>query len=133
VTILVGLFSRTPKDPNLKKNAEKFKEFKKLAKQKKYDDALKSGTEYLRKVPNNHDALFTMGGIYYLKKKYKTAISFLDKSLEIGSYDVDALLLKAYSHQKLGENKRAIQCCEKIREVDPKNKSVTELLTQLNS
>jgi tetratricopeptide (TPR) repeat protein len=133
VTVLVGLFSRTPKDPNLKKNAEKFKEFKKLAKQKKYDDALKSGTEYLRKVPNNHDALFTMGGIYYLKKKYKTAISFLDKSLEIGSYDVDALLLKAYSHQKLGENKRAIQCCEKIREVDPKNKSVSELLTQLES
>jgi tetratricopeptide (TPR) repeat protein len=133
VTVLVGLFSRTPKDPNLKKNAEKFKEFKKLAKQKKYDDALKSGTEYLRKVPNNHDALFTMGGIYYLKKKYKTAISFLDKSLEIGSYDVDALLLKAYSHQKLGENKRAIQCCEKIQEVDPKNKSVSELLTQLES
>ncbi|MGH1568065.1 MAG: tetratricopeptide repeat protein [Nitrosopumilus sp.] len=133
MTVLVGLFSRTPKDPNLKKNAEKFKEFKKLAKQKKYDDALKSGTEYIRKVPNNHDALFTMGGIYYLKKKYKTAISYLDKSLEIGAYDVDALLLKAYSHQKLGENKRAIQCCEKIQEIDPKNKSVSELLTHLNS
>ena len=133
MTVLVGLFSRTPKDPNLKKNAEKFKEFKKLAKQKKYDDALKSGTEYIRKVPNNHDALFTMGGIYYLKKKYKTAISYLDKSLEIGAYDVDALLLKAYSHQKLGEDKRAIQCCEKIQEIDPKNKSVSELLTQLNS
>lgn len=133
MTVLVGLFSRTPKDPNLKKNAEKFKEFKKLAKQKKYDDALKSGTEYIRKVPNNHDALFTMGGIYYLKKKYKTAISFLDKSLEIGAYDVDALLLKAYSHQKLGENKRAIQCCKKIQEVDPKNKSVSELLSQLDS
>ena len=131
MNILVGLFSRSPKDPNLKKNSEKFKEFKKLAKQKKYDEALKSGTEYIRKVPNNHDALFTMGGIYYLKKKYKTAISYLDKSLEIGEYDIDALLLKAYSHQKLGENKRAIQCCEKIKEVDPKNKSASELLTQL--
>ncbi len=133
MNILVGLFTRTPKDPNRKRNEEKFKEFKKLAKQKKYDDALKSGTEYIRKVPNNHDALFTMGGIYYLKKKYKTAISFLDKSLEIGAYDVDALILKAYSHQKLGENKRAIQCCKKIQEVDPKNKSVSELLTQLES
>jgi len=130
---LVGLFSRTPKDPNLKKNSEKFKEFKKLAQQKKYAEALKSGTDYIRKVPNNHDALFTMGGIYYLKKKYKTAISYLDKSLEIGEYDVDALLLKAYSHQKLGENKRAIQCCKKIKEVDPKNKPASELLTQLNS
>lgn len=133
MNILVGLFSRTPKDPNLKKNSEKFKEFKKLAQQKKYAEALKSGTEYIRKVPNNHDALFTMGGIYYLKKKYKTAISYLDKSLEIGEYDVDALLLKAYSHQKLGENKRAIQCCKKIKEVDPKNKPASELLTQLNS
>ena len=133
MNVLVGLFSRTPKDPNRKRNEEKFKEFKKLAKQKKYDDALKSGTEYIRKVPNNHDALFTMGGIYYLKKKYKTAISFLDKSLEIGAYDVDALILKAYSHQKLGENKRAIQCCKKIQEVDPKNKSVSELLSQLES
>ncbi|QDI89381.1 tetratricopeptide repeat protein [Candidatus Nitrosopumilus sp. SW] len=132
MTVLVGLFNRTPKDPNQKRNQEKFKEFKKLAKQKKYDEALKSGTEYLRMVPNNHDALFTVGGIYYLKKKYKTAISHFDKALEIGSYDVDVLLLKAYSHQKLGENKRALQCCEKIQEVDPKNKAVTELLSQLN-
>ena len=131
--VLVGLFSRTPKDPNQKRNSEKFKEFKKLAKQKKYDEALKSGTEYLRMVPNNHDALFTVGGIYYLKKKYKTAISYFDKALEIGSYDVDVLLLKAYSHQKLGENKRTLQCCEKIQEVDPKNKAVSELLSQLNS
>lgn len=129
---MVGLFSRTPKDPELKNNVKKFKEFKKLLKDKKYEDALKVGIELLRKVPNHHDALFMVGGIYYLKNKYKTAISYLDRSLEIGAYDVDVLLLKAYSHQKLGENKRAIQCCEKIREVDPKNKSVSELLTQLN-
>ncbi|MEK9682486.1 MAG: CDC27 family protein [Nitrosopumilus sp.] len=133
MTVLVGLFTKTPKDPNQKRNQEKFKEFKKLAKEKKYDEALKSGTEYLRMVPNNHDAQFTVGGIYYMKKKYKTAISHFDKALEIGSYDVDVLLLKAYSHQKLGENKRALQCCEKIQEVDPKNKSVSELLSQLNS
>ena len=68
-----------------------------------------------------------------MKNKYKTAISYLDKSLEIGSYDVDVLLLKAYSHQKLGENKHAVQCCDKIKEVDPKNKAVSELLEELNS
>ena len=129
---LVGLFSRTPKDPNLKNNIKKFKEFKKLVKDKKYAEALKSGTEFLRKVPNHHDALFMVGSIYYLKNKYRTAISYFDKSLEIGEYDVDVLLLKAYSHQKLGENKRAIQCCEKIKEIDPKNKSVQQLLAELN-
>jgi tetratricopeptide (TPR) repeat protein len=73
-----------------------------------------------------------VGSIYYLKNKYRTAISYFDKSLEIGEYDVDVLLLKAYSHQKLGENKRAIQCCEKIKEIDPKNKSVQQLLAELN-
>ena len=133
MTILVGLFSRSPKDPQQKKNISKFKEFKKLVKEKKYPQALKSGTEYLHKVPHNHDVLFTIGGIYYLKNKYKTAISFLDKALEIASYDVDVLLLKAYSHQKLNENKRAAQCCDKILEVDPKNKSVSKLLEELNS
>lgn len=132
MTLLVGLFSRAPKDPQQKKNIEKLKEFKKLVKDKKYEQAIKSGTEYLHKVPNNHDVLFTMGGIYYLKNKYKTAISYFDKALEIGTYDVDVLLLKAYSHQKLSEKKKAIECCEKIKEVDPKNKSVAELLSELS-
>ena len=133
MTVLVGLFSRAPKDPEKKKNLEKIKELKKLVKEKKYEDALRSGTKYLEKVPNNHDVLFIIGGIFYMKNKYKTAISYFDRALEIGSYDIDVLLLKAYSHQKLGENKRAIQCCEKIREIDSKNKAVSELMTQLNS
>ena len=133
MTFLVGLFSRTQKDPQKKKNVEKIKAIKKLFKEKKYEEALKSGTEYLKKIPNNHDVLFFVGGVYYMKNKYKTAISYFDKALEIGSYDIDVLLLKAYSHQKLGENKRAIQCCDKIREIDPKNKAVSNLLEQLNS
>ena len=129
---MTGLFSREPKDPEKKKNTQKLKEIKKLVKEKKYAEALKSGRDYLHKTPHNHDVLFTVGGIYYLQKKYKTAISYFEKALEIGTYDVDVLLLKAYSHQKLGENKRAIQCCEKIQEIDPKNKSVSNLLEELN-
>jgi len=130
--VLVGLFSRTPKDPQSKKNDEQFKKFKKLVKEKKYPEALKLGTDYLEKVPNHHDVLFTIGGIYYLKNKFRIAISYFDKSLDIGSYDIDVLLLKAYSHQKLEENQRAIECCKKIQEIDPKNKSVSDLLSKLN-
>ena len=132
MNILVGLFSRTPKDPILKQNQEKFKEFKKLVKNKKYDQALRLGNDYLQKVPNHHDVLFMMGGIHYMKERYKTAVSYFDRALEIGSYDVDVLLLKAYSHQNLNEEKQAIHCCNKILEVDEKNKSVKELLKQLN-
>lgn len=129
---MTGLFSRTPKDPQKKQNIQKIKELKKLVKEKKYSAALKLGIEYLQKVPHNHDVLFTVGGIYYLQNKYATAISYFDKALEIGTYDVDVLLLKAYSHQKLSENKRVIQCCEKIQEIDPKNKAVSALLAELN-
>jgi tetratricopeptide (TPR) repeat protein len=130
---MVGLFSRTPKDPQKKKNIQKLKEIRNLVKEKKYDEALKTSTEYLKKVPHNHDVLFIVGGIYYMKNKYSTAISYFDKILEIATYDVAVLLLKAYSHQKLGENKKVIQCCEKIKEIEPKNKSVSELLKQLDS
>ncbi len=132
IPIMTGLFSRTPKDPKQKENIQKLKKFKKLVKEKKYSESVKLGTEYLQKAPNNHDVLFTLGGIYYLKKRYKNAISYFDRALDIGNYDVDVLLLKAYSHQKLGQIKHAIQCCEKIQEVDPKNKTVSDLLKELS-
>ena len=130
---MVGLFSKTPEDIAFKKNIEQFKKFKKLVKRKKYPEALKLGLDYLEKVPYNHDALFTIGGIYYLKNKHRAAISFFDRALETGDSDVEVLLLKAYSHQKLQENSIAIDCCEKIQDLDPKNKSVFNLISELNS
>ena len=131
--ILVGLFSKTPEDIAFKKNIEQFKKFKKLVKKKKYPEALKLGLDFLEKVPYNHDAIFTIGGIYYLKNKYRTAISFFDSCLETGDSDVEVLLLKAYSHQKLQETPITLDCCKKIQELDPKNKSVFNLISELNS
>ena len=131
--ILVGFFTKTPEEIAFKKNIEQFKKFKKLVKGKKYPEALKLGLDYLEKVPYNHDALFTIGGIYYLKNKYRTAISFFDRALETGDSDVEVLLMKAYSHQKLQENKIALDCCKKIQVLDPKNKPLSNLLSELNS
>ena len=131
--LLVGLFSKTPEDIAFKKNIEQFKKFKKLVKGKKYPEALKLGLDYLEKVPYNHDALFTIGGMYYLKNKYRTAISFFDRALETGDSDVEVLFMKAYSHQKLQENSIALDCCKKIQDLDPKNKSLSNLLSELNS
>ena len=95
--ILVGFFTKTPEEIQFKKNFEQYKKFKKLVKKQKYPEALKLGLDYLEKVPYNHDALFTIGGIYYLKNKYRTAISYFDRALETGDTDVEVLLLKAYS------------------------------------
>ncbi len=129
---MTGLFGR-PADPHRKENVKRIKEFKKLVRDEKYDEAVRAGTEYLKRVPGNQDVLFTIGGIYYMKRRYKTSITYLDRALEIGSYDTEALLLKAHSHHRLGQMKQAIRCCKKIQEVDPKNKAVTELLRQAES
>ena len=45
------------------------KELRKMIKEKKYEQALKVGTEYLQKVPENNDVLFIVGSLYYMKKK----------------------------------------------------------------
>ncbi|MFB5627103.1 MAG: tetratricopeptide repeat protein [Nitrosarchaeum sp.] len=129
---MVGLFSKAPKDPKAKSLFQKRKELRKLIKQKQHDAALKLGLEILE-TTDEQNVLFIVGGIYYMKEKYSTAISYFEKALNIGSYDVEVLILKANSHYFLGEPKRAIQCCNKIKEIDPKNKAVSELLSKIES
>jgi len=128
-----GLFGKNSKDSERKQASQKKKELRKLVKQKQYDAALKIGTEILQKNPYENDVLFIVGGIYYMKSKYKSAISYFEKALEIATFDTDVLILKANSHYHLGEHKQAIQCCAKIREIDPKNKAVSELLSKIES
>jgi len=127
---LVGLFS---KNSEIKQTSQKKKELRKLVKQKQYDAALKMGSEILQKIPEENDVLFIVGGIYYMKNQYKTAISYFEKSLEIATFDIEVLILKANSHYYLGEHKQAIQCCNKIKEIDPKNKAVSDLLLKIES
>jgi tetratricopeptide (TPR) repeat protein len=127
---LVRLFG---KNPEIKQISQKKKELRKLVKQKQYDAALKIGSEILQKIPEENDVLFIVGGICYMKNQYKTAISYFDKSLKIATFDIEVLILKANSHYHLGENKQAIQCCNKIKEIDPKNKAVSELLSQIET
>ena len=68
-----------------------------------------------------------------MKNQYKLPISYFDKSLKIATFDTEVLLLKANSHYHLGEHKQAIQYCTKIKEIDPKNKAVSDLLSKIES
>jgi len=126
------LFGKNLKNSEIK-TSQKKKELRKLVKQKQYDAALKIGSKILQKIPEENDVLFIVGGIYYMKNKHKSAISYFEKSLKIATFDIDVLILNANSHYYLGEHKQAIQCCEKIKEIDPKNKSVSELLSKIES
>ena len=80
---LVGLFGFGSKDTKKKSMSKKKKELRKLVKEKKYDSALRTGSEILKQNPDENDVLFIIGGIYYMKGKYRSAISYFEKSLEI--------------------------------------------------
>jgi tetratricopeptide (TPR) repeat protein len=130
---MVGLFKKSPELVERKKALQRKKELKKLVKTKKYQQVLKVGNEILEKIPNDLDVLFVLGGIYHMKGLHKKAISYFDKVLEISSYDPQVLILKAKSTFVIGKYDETEICCNKLIEIDPKNKSVSELLTQLNS
>jgi len=51
--------------------------------------------------------------------------------LSIGEFDTEALLLKANVHLYLKEYKAVKECCNKILEVDPQNKSANQILDNL--
>lgn len=129
---MIGLFSKGSKNNHKKYIRSKKSELKKLVKEKKYPDVLKTGSEILEKDPNDLDVLFIIGGIFYMNKKYSKAISYFDRYLEISSFDHEALLLKANSHYKLGQYSETTLCCEKIKEIDPKNKGLLELLAKFS-
>ena len=130
---LVGLFGLGSKDPEKKNISKKKKELRQLVKGKKYDSALRIGSEILKKNPQENDVLFILGGIYYMKTKYQTAISYFERSLEIATHDVEVLILNANSYFRLGNFKQATSCCNTIKEIDPKNKAVAELLEKIES
>ncbi len=128
---MVGLFNKNSKEPKEKNILQKRKDLRKLVNQKQYDDALKLGLEILQKTQEEQNVFFIVGGIYYMRNQYQTAIPYFEKALDIGAYDIEVLTLKANSHYFLGDPKKAIACCKKIKEIDPKNKAVAELLSKI--
>jgi tetratricopeptide (TPR) repeat protein len=121
----LGLFGG---DPQKKKNVRMVKEVRRMVKAKRYGPALKTGIEYLREVPENHDILFIVGGIYYMQKRYASALPYFERALKIGRYDTEVLALKAQCHRRLGQKSRAEECWRDILEVDPKNAEALEML-----
>ena len=75
---------------------------RKLVKEKKYDDALKYGHEIEKTLEHDPDIAFILGTIYFIKGNAQKTLYYMDKTLEIGEYDIDALSIKAsvHMHQK---------------------------------
>jgi tetratricopeptide (TPR) repeat protein len=128
---MTGLFKKEKQSKGTKFLKTKKIQLKKLVKEKKYDLVFQIGEEILKKNPDDMDVLFILGGLFYMRGKFAKAISHFDRLLETSSYDPEALLLKAKSHYSLGQFTDSKNCCNKILEIDPKNKEISELLQKI--
>ena len=117
----------------LKKNKPQQK-LRKFIKEKKYAEALKYSVnlEKDEKYKNDTDIAFIIGTIHFLKGDTEKTLSYMNKVLEIAEYDVDALVLKASILANMKNKKGAMECCDKIKEMDPKNTTMQKILYQFN-
>jgi len=117
---LTGLFSNNPR-----------RKLRKLVKEKKYDEALQYGHEIEKSLEHDPDISFIIGTIYFIVGDAQKTISYMNKTLEIGQFDIDALSIKASVFLNQKKKSDVIQCCEKIREIDPKNRALKEIEHEL--
>ena len=121
---MVGLFNKNKPQQKLRK----------FIKEKKYADALKYSIDLEKdeKYKNDTDIAFIIGTIHFLKGDIEKPLSYMNKVLEIAEYDVDALVLKASILADMKNKKGAMECCDKIKEIDPKNTTMQKILYQFN-
>jgi Flp pilus assembly protein TadD len=72
-----------------------------------------------------------IAGIYYINGDAKNTLSYLDKTLTLNHNDTEALFMKANLHIYLKDKEQAVDCCERLRKIDPKNKEIDEILDKL--
>lgn len=116
---LVGVFS-FPK-----------RHLRKLVKEGEYLEALEFGKSLEKKHSGDPDLFFIMASIYYMNGDAKNTLEYLDKTLAITENDTEALLMKANVYLYLKNKEQALDCCEKVRNLDPENKEVDEILDKL--
>ena len=98
---------------------------------KKYDEALEYGHGIEKKLEHDPDIAFIIGTIYYIKGDSQKTLEYMNNVLEIGMFDLDALAIKASVYLNLKNKEKVIECCNKIKELDPKNKSLIEIEEEL--
>ena len=98
---------------------------------RKYDEALEYGHGIEKKLEHDPDIAFIIGTIYYIKGDSQKTLEYMNNVLEIGIFDLDALAIKASVYLNLKNREKVIECCNKIKELDPKNKSLFEIEEEL--
>ena len=104
---------------------------RKLVKDGDYLEALEFGKNLENTHPNDPDLLFMIAGTSYITGDATNALSYLDKTLALNQNDTEALLMKANLHLYLKDKDQAVDCCVKMRKIDPHSKEIDEILDKL--
>ena len=116
---MVGLF----KHPKRK--------IRKLLKQGDYEEAIQFGKSLESDYSDDHDFMFIMGSVYFLADDPKNALPYFEKAFQLDKNDIETLRLKTNVHLALDQKDEAINCCEHILKIDPKNEEAHDLLDEL--
>ena len=118
---MVGLF----KHPKRK--------IKKLLRDGEYDVAIRYGLDLESEYSDDHDFMFILGSAFFLVDDAKRALPYFEKAFELDNDDIETLTLKTNVHLALEQKDEAIDCCQRVVKLDPKNSEAKDLLEELES
>ena len=104
---------------------------KKFLKDGEYDEAIAFGKSLEEKFVEDHDFMFIMGSAYFIVDDAKKALPYFQKAFELDKKDVETLTLKTNVHLALQQKDEAIDCVNRILEIQPKNDEALDLLEKL--
>jgi len=106
---------------------------KKLIREGEYVEAIEFGNSLESKFSDDPDFMFIMGGVYVILEDPKKALPYYEKAVQLDNNDVETLKLKTDVHLALQQKDKAIDCCKRILELEPKNYEAQELLEELEN
>jgi len=84
--------------------------------------------DYIKKNPQDVEAIQHLGSVQATQRKYKAAIASFDSALTLAPENPNLLRLNAMSNAKLGNYKQAISLSEKLTKISPSSPSAWLLL-----
>ncbi len=88
--------------------------------------------QIIENSPNNTQANYRLGLIYYEQKEYMTAFNYFQKVVQLYPFDYDSLLMLAWTQLKLGRNRDAKVLFQKVLMYSPSDASALEGLKWVN-
>lgn len=86
-----------------------------------FESLIKQQQEILSKEPNNIDALYSLGILYFMLEQHSQANKYFNTVIGLDHSNQSAKLAQVYVHYYAGEKKRAIDLLNKYTEQNPDN------------